>query len=410
MELVVDFHIHSKYSRATSRDMNVENLARSAKIKGIDIIATGDFTHPEWLLELKNNLSEDSSGIHKHNGAYFILTAEVNNIYSKYQKSRRIHNILIAPDFKTVKEVNKALGQYGDLFSDGRPILKLDAKKMLKILRSINPHIFLIPAHLWTPWFGVLGSATGFDAIEECFEEETNNVHALETGLSSDPAMNWRLSSLDKFFLVSNSDAHSPKNLGREANVFESEINYYEIMNIIKERDIKKFLYTIEFFPQEGKYHYDGHRACGQCLSPAESIKKNNKCPVCKKDVTIGVMHRIEELADRKEGYCDEKFVPFKSLIPLREIIAEVKGVGPDTKTVANKYNNIIARAGSEFNALLRIPEPELRGFCSSRVGDGIMKVRNGEVDIRPGYDGEYGKISIFSEKDSNQNEQLTLF
>jgi uncharacterized protein (TIGR00375 family) len=390
--------------------MNVENLARAAKIKGIDIIATGDFTHPEWFLELQNNLAEDSSGIHKHGEVHFILTAEVNNIYSKYQKSRRIHNILIAPDFKTVKEINKALAEYGDLFSDGRPILKLDAKKMLKTLRSINPHIFLIPAHLWTPWFGVLGSATGFNSIEECFEEETDNVHALETGLSSDPAMNWRLSNLDKFSLVSNSDAHSPKNIGREANVFESKINYYEIMNIIKEKNIQKFLYTIEFFPQEGKYHYDGHRACGQCLSPKQSLKNSNKCPVCKKDVTVGVMHRIEELADREEGYCNDKFVPFKSLIPLREIIAAAKDVGVGTKTVTAEYNNIIARSGSEFNALLKNSEEELRSFCSAKVADGILRVRNREVDIQPGYDGEYGKINIFNQDDLNKDEQLTLF
>lgn len=410
MEVVVDFHIHSKYSRATSKNMDVEHLSTAAKIKGIDLVATGDFTHPQWLLELKSSLSEAAPGIYKGNGTHFILSAEVNNIYTKTRKPRRIHNLLIAPNFKVVEEINKALKEYGNLFADGRPILKLDAKKMLKILRSISHDIYVIPAHLWTPWFGLLGSITGFDSVEECFEEETDNIYAVETGLSSDPAMNWRLSKLDKFSLISNSDAHSPKNLGREVNVFDCEIDYYKIMDIIKKRNDNKFLYTIEFFPQEGKYYYDGHRACNQCLSPKETIKNNYKCPVCKKNVTVGVMHRVEELSDREEGFKDKKFTPFKNLIPLREIISEAKQMGVGTKAVQTEYNYIVSRAGTEFEALLKKSEEELKTFCGPKIAEGIIRVRNARVDIRPGYDGEYGKINIFNDEDSNKDQQLTLF
>jgi uncharacterized protein (TIGR00375 family) len=410
MEIVVDFHVHSKYSRATSKDMDVEHLSSTAKIKGINVVGTGDFTHPQWLLELKNNLSEVSAGIYERNGTHFILTAEVNNIFTKAQKSRRVHNILIAPSFKIVAEINKALSEYGDLFADGRPILKLDAKKMLKMLRSISHDIYLIPAHLWTPWFGLLGSATGFDSVEECFEEETENIYAVETGLSSDPAMNWRLSKLDKFALISNSDAHSPKNLGREANIFDCEIDYYQIMDIIKKRNNKQFLYTIEFFPQEGKYHYDGHRLCGQCFEPRQTIANNFICPVCKKKITVGVMHRVEELSDREQGFENKNSVPFKNIIPLREIIAEVKKVGPDTKTVQQEYNHIVTQAGSEFEALLKKSEKELKTFCNNKVAQGIIRVRNAQVNIHPGFDGEYGKIEIFKENEANENKQFTLF
>jgi len=410
MEVVVDFHVHSKYSRATSKDMDIEHMGSTAKIKGINVIGTGDFTHPQWLLELKNSLSEESPGMYERDGMHFILTAEVNNIYTKAQKSRRIHNVLIAPNFKIVAEINKALSEHGDLFADGRPILKLDAKKMLKILRSISHEIYLVPAHLWTPWFGLLGSVTGFNAIEECFEEETDHIYAIETGLSSDPAMNWRLSKLDKFTLISNSDAHSPKNLGREANIFDCDLDYYQIMDIIKKKNNKKFIYTIEFFPQEGKYYYDGHRACKQCLKPKETIANNYKCPVCKKKVTVGVMHRVEELSDREEGFQRDNAVPFRNVIPLREIIAEVKQVGADTKTVRSEYNFIASKAGSEFEALLKKPEEELKTFCNHKIVEGIMRIRNAQVDIYPGYDGEYGKINIFKEADLNKNQQLTLF
>ncbi|MCK4519432.1 MAG: DNA helicase UvrD, partial [Candidatus Omnitrophica bacterium] len=316
MEIVADFHVHSKYSRATSKNMDIDHLSMAAAIKGVNLLGTGDFTHPQWLLELKNKLEFRSYGIYDYKGISYILTAEVNNIYHKAGRTRRIHNLIIAPGFEVVKEINAAFEEYGSLFSDGRPILKLDSKEMVKIILSISEDCIIIPAHIWTPWFGLLGSQTGFDSLEECFEEEIENIYALETGLSSDPAMNWRLSKLDRFTLISNSDAHSPMNIAREANVFNSTLDYRELMNIIKEKDNKKFSYTIEFFPQEGKYHYDGHRNCGCCLSPKESISLNNKCPKCGREVTVGVMRRVDELSDREEGYSCDSFIPFKSLIP----------------------------------------------------------------------------------------------
>ncbi len=409
MEIVADFHVHSKYSRATSKNMDIDHLSMAAAIKGVNLLGTGDFTHPQWLLELKNKLEFRSYGIYDYKGISYILTAEVNNIYHKAGRTRRIHNLIIAPGFEIVKEINAALGEYGGLFSDGRPILKLDSKEMVKIILSISEDCIIIPAHIWTPWFGLLGSQTGFDSLEECFEEEIENIYALETGLSSDPAMNWRLSKLDRFTLISNSDAHSPMNIAREANVFNSTLDYRELMNIIKEKDNKKFSYTIEFFPQEGKYHYDGHRNCGCCLSPKESISLNNKCPKCGREVTVGVMRRVDELSDREEGYSCDSFIPFKSLIPLREIVSEVKNVGVNSRAVENEYKSIVGRFKSEFNVLVKAKEEELRRFLPYKIAEGIMRVRRRQVEICPGYDGEYGKIKIFKEKEKEE-EQLSLF
>ena len=409
MEIIADFHIHSKFSRATSKDMDIEHLSEVAKIKGVNLLGTGDFTHPQWLLELESKLELVSFGIYTYNGANFILTVEVNNIYEKSGKSRRIHNIIFAPSFEIVKEINQALEEYGNLFSDGRPILKLDSKDMVKIIRSISKDCFIVPAHVWTPWFALLGSNTGFDSPEECFEEETENILALETGLSSDPPMNWRLSRLDRFSLISNSDAHSPLNIGREANVFKTELDYREIIEAIKKKDKNKFLYTIEFFPQEGKYHYDGHRNCKQCLSPKESLKLNNICPKCKRKLTVGVMHRIEVLGDREQGYTNENFIPYKNLVPLREIIAEAKEIGVNSKTVNDEYKKFIGRFNSEFNILLKVKEEDLRNNLPSKVAEGIIRVRNRNINIYPGYDGEYGKVEIFN-KDDKKDSQLTLF
>lgn len=409
MEIIADFHIHSKFSRATSKDMDIDHLSEVAKIKGVNLLGTGDFTHPQWLLELESKLELVSFGIYTYNGANFILTAEVNNIYEKSGKSRRIHNVIFAPGFEIVKEINQALEEYGNLFSDGRPILKLDSKDMVKIIRSISKDCFIVPAHVWTPWFALLGSNTGFDLPEECFEEETENILALETGLSSDPPMNWRLSKLDRFSLISNSDAHSPLNIGREANVFDTELDYREIIEAIKKKDKNKFLYTIEFFPQEGKYHYDGHRNCKQCLSPKESLKLNNICPKCKRKLTVGVMHRIEVLSDRERGYTNEDFIPYKSLVPLREIIAEAREIGVNSKTVNDEYKKFIGRFDSEFNILLKVKEEDLRNNLPSKVAEGIIRVRNRNINIYPGYDGEYGKIEIFNE-DDKKDSQLTLF
>lgn len=405
---IADFHIHSKYSRATSKDMDVQHLVRWAKLKGIDLLGTGDWTHHLWLEELKNNLEPLDNGLFIHQGVHFILTVEVNNIYFKYGKSRRIHNLIFAPSFKVVDEINSVLSNYGNLAADGRPILRLDSTELARIVFDICPDCLLVPAHAWTPWFGLFGSQTGFDKIEECFDKQTPNIYALETGLSSDPAMNWRWSDLDRFTLISNSDAHSPSRLGREANVFDCELDYYRIIDALKKKDNKRFLSTLEFFPQEGKYHFDGHRNCNICFSPSETKAHNNTCPKCGKPLTVGVMNRVDQLADRPENFQLEKAIPFKSLISLDEIIAEAHNVGKATVGVQKEYLSLTQGFDNEFNILLNMPEEQIRKELPQRIGEGIIKVRKGEVDIRPGYDGEYGRIKIFSEPE--KEKQMNLF
>jgi len=372
MEYICDFHIHSKYSRATSKDMDVGNLDKWAKIKGIQVVGTGDFTHPQWLKELKGSLEPAEPGLFKmkkssapvkasaDKDTRFILTVEISSIYSKNNQVRKIHNIIFAPDFKTVEEINAHLGWVGNLKSDGRPILGLDAKELAKIVLDASSNCLIVPAHAWTPWFSIFGSKSGFDSIEECFEEYTKYIYAIETGLSSDPAMNWRLSALDNITLISNSDAHSPRKLGREVNVFEGEkIDYNLIVEairagpVIRPGDGLRLTQTIEFFPEEGKYHFDGHRKCDICLSPEESKKYNNLCPVCNKPLTIGVMNRVDQLADRPIGAKPAKTIPYKSLIPLEEVIADVLKVGVGTKQVAKYYKELTERMGSEFKVSL---------------------------------------------------------
>ena len=412
MEFIADFHIHSKYSRATSRNMDVKNLSEWAKLKGITLIGTGDFTHHLWLEELKHALEDCGNGLYKHNGIYFILTAEVSSIYSKKNKTYRIHNVIIAPSFKTVDKINDKLGRLGNLASDGRPILGLDAAELARIVFGIDENCMLVPGHIWTPWFSLFGSMSGFDRIEDCFEEQTPKIFALETGLSSDPAMNWRLSALDKFTLISNSDSHSPQKLGREANVFDCELDYKTIREVLKTKDRKRFLYTIEFFPEEGKYHFDGHRLCGIRWSPQETREHGGKCPKCGKPVTIGVVNRVEKLADRPEGFKPENAIPFKNLIPLEEIIADSKGVGKASVTVERDYRSCLAKFGTEFEILMRASKQDLLKGLPPKVAEGVLRVREGKVEIKAGYDGEYGVISVFGdEKPGEKNEQqLSLF
>lgn len=411
MEFIADFHIHSKYSRATSGQMDIEHLNLAARKKAVHLLGTGDFTHPLWLLELKSKLEPCREGIFRYGQTSFILTAEVCNIFYRKAKAHMIHSIIFAPDFKSADEINKFLCAYGDLYSDGRPMVRCEAKDMLREIKEINPLNFLVPAHIWTPHFSIFGANSGFDTVEECFGDYTSEIFALETGLSSDPAMNWRLSALDKYALISNSDAHSPAKIAREANVFSGTLNYPEIKNALQSRDRTKFLYTIEFFPEEGKYHYDGHRVCGVSLEPEETKKHNNLCPRCKKPVTVGVMHRVSELADREKGFSAEKFIPFKNLIPLIEIIAEAKGVNVNTKTVENEYDELVKKFGSEMNILLKAGGEELKEQISTKVADAILRVRNNDVKIYPGYDGEYGKIEIFSSDEKGAYEkQMTFF
>ncbi len=415
MKFIADFHIHSKYSRATSPQMDLENLDKWAKIKGIRVLGTGDFTHPEWLKHLQQNLEPAEVGLFKlknsESPTRFLLTAEVSCIYSKKNQVRKIHLIIFSPSFKSVEKINTQLGWIGNLKSDGRPILGLDAKELIKIVLEIDKNCFIVPAHMWTPWFSIFGSNSGFDSIEDCFEEYSKYIFAGETGLSSNPPMNWRLSALDKITLISNSDSHSPQKIGREANVFDTELSYSAITEAIKTKNSQKFLYTIEFYPEEGKYHYDGHRICGIRLSPEESKKYNNLCPRCGKPLTIGVLNRVEELADRPQGFKPDNAIPFRSLIPLQEIIAEGKGTTTLSKEVEKEYFNLIKQFGNEFRVLLDISREDLEKATSSAIADGIIKTREGRVSIEPGFDGVYGKIRIFSkEEQKEKSKQKTLF
>ncbi|MFA4988014.1 MAG: endonuclease Q family protein [Candidatus Omnitrophota bacterium] len=412
MEFIADLHIHSKYSRATSRDMDVKHLAEWAKLKGVALMGTGDFTHHLWLEELKHSLEDCGNGLYKHAGVYFMLTAEVSSIYSKNGRTYRIHNLIFSPSFQVVDKINERLGRLGNLSSDGRPILGLDAEDLARIVFDIDENCMIVPGHIWTPWFSVFGSMSGFDRIEDCFGKQTDKIFALETGLSSDPTMNWRLSALDRFTLISNSDSHSPSRIGREANVFNCDLDYRTIREVLRTKDKKRLLYTIEFFPEEGKYHYDGHRLCGVRWSPQETRQYNGKCPKCGKKVTVGVSSRVEALADREEGFVPPNAIPFKNLISLDQIIAEVRGVAKTSVGVERDYRGYLASFGTEFDILMRASEEELLKRLPHKVVEGIMKARKGKVNIQPGYDGEYGIISLF-DKDSpgeKHEEQLKLF
>jgi len=415
MRFVADFHLHSKYSRATSKNMDLESLDEWAKIKGIKILGTGDFTHPEWFENLKEKLEPAFDGLYKlknkQESTLFLLTAEISCIYQKKGRVRKIHLIVFSPSFEISEKINIHLGWIGNLKSDGRPILGLDAKELLKIILNISEECLIVPAHIWTPWFSLFGSRSGFDSIEECFDEYSKYIYAGETGLSSDPAMNWRLSALDKITLISNSDSHSPSRIGREANVFDTEPSYLAITKAIKEKNPQQFLFTVEFFPEEGKYHYDGHRMCKVSLSPKESKKYNNLCPVCGRPLTIGVLNRVENLADRPEGFKPDITIPFKSLVPLDEIIADAVGQTVGTKQVNNEYKNLIKNFGDEFKVLLEISLENLTKVTLPEIAEGILKVREGKVYIEPGYDGVYGKIKIFSPgKEKILTKQKTLF
>ncbi|MFQ6002734.1 MAG: endonuclease Q family protein, partial [Candidatus Zixiibacteriota bacterium] len=413
MRFIADFHVHSKYSRATSKDMDVENMARWASLKGVSLLGTGDFTHPFYFAGLKQKLEPLGNGLFalkkeywqnaSSGDVYFILTTEVSNMFQQGGGSRRIHTMIFAPDFKVVEKINSELSEMGKLSSDGRPIFGFSAKELVEIITDISDGCFLVPAHAWTPWFSVFGANSGFDSIQECFEEQTKHISCIETGLSSDPQMNWRLSSLDQICLISNSDAHSPNRIGREANVFDCEMDYKEIIETIKTKDKKKFLFTIEFFPEEGKYHFDGHRNCGILFSPAESRRNKNICPVCGRKLTVGVMHRVESLADRPEGFVPENAIPCKHLIPLMEIIAEALNQGAETKAVANEYLRLVSTYGSEFRILLDLPLEELEKSTPPKILEGIKRVREENLDITPGFDGVYGKIQIFGEKEKEE-------
>ncbi|MFA5022636.1 MAG: endonuclease Q family protein [Patescibacteria group bacterium] len=425
MRYIADLHIHSKYSRACSKDLDIPHINQWAKIKGIDIVGSGDFTHPAWLKHLKENLVPALPGLFKltspspllkkdgDDSVLFMLTTELSCIYSQGGKVRRIHLCIFAPDFATIDQIIVELEKRKvNLKSDGRPIMGLSAIELTKIILGVNPRCLVIPAHAWTPWFSVFGSNSGFNTLEECFGEMTKHIYAIETGLSSDPAMNWRLSALDKITLISNSDAHSLPNLGREANVFEiseNEISYDEIYQIIKNKDQKSFLYTIEFFPEEGKYHFDGHRDCDVCLSPVQSKKLKEICPVCKKDLTVGVLSRVEELADRPIDFKPDT-IGYKSLVPLAEIIADVLEVGKSSKKVNQHYLDLISKGGSEFKILLDLTKEELNKITLPEIALAIINVRQGKVVVKPGFDGKYGVVEIIDKKQNFKPKQKSLF
>jgi uncharacterized protein (TIGR00375 family) len=416
MRIIADLHIHSKYSRACSPELTLPNIDLWCQYKGIDLVATGDFTHPAWIKDIKEQLEPVDNGLfilrqaQHDNPTHFILGTEIACIYKQGDKCRRIHLNIFFPEIKDVEKFNNTLEKQGrNLKSDGRPILGLSAIQIAEIVFSINEKAIIIPAHAWTPWFSIFGSKSGFDTIEECFDIYTPYIYAIETGLSSDPAMNWRLSALDNIFLVSNSDAHSLPNLGREANVFEWEKpSYDEFYNTLKNKDKSKFKYTIEFFPEEGKYHVDGHAKCGISMEPEETKKNKGICSVCKKPLVVGVLNRVVELADRKSNMAKDK-IPFKSLVPLQEIIAESFNVGKGSKRVQEEYFSMIKKAGSEFNILLDKDINELKEISEPEVVEAIKRVREGNLHIEPGYDGIYGKVQIYKDDEERGAVQKNL-
>jgi len=407
MRFFADLHIHSRYSIATSRDLTPEALWRWAQLKGVTVVGTGDATHPAWLKELGRKLDFAGNGLFVlreelkdstipascASDVFFLISAEISCIYSKNGKTRKVHCIVLFNDMESALRLQGRLSKIGSISSDGRPILGLDAKRLLKIVIDECPDALFIPAHAWTPHFSVFGSASGFDSLEECFEELTPHIHAIETGLSSNPAMNWRLSALDRLTLVSNSDAHSPQKIGREANIFDTELSYGAIADAIRTKE--GFEGTIEFFPEEGKYHYDGHRPCKVRMTPLEAAASDYRCPVCGKKMTLGVLNRVETLADRQPGFMPAGGKPFHSLVSLKEIIAATVGMGIQTKKVDRIYVDLLERLGSELTILMEVPVGEIAGAAKPEIARALVNMRAGRVEIEPGYDGEYGKIRL---------------
>ena len=397
--------------------MEPKTLSKVGKLKGLDLLGTGDFTHPQYLKELKDYLEYDpASGFYvvkdeDQNGPKFVLSAEISLIFSQGGKSnRRVHLILIAPTFEVVDEINLYLSKLGNLSADGRPTFGISAEKLTLDLLKISPEILIIPAHAWTPWYSVFGAFSGFDSLEEAFGEATPYIYAIETGLSSDPEMNWRISALDKITLVSNSDAHSPSKIGREATAFFYPMTYENFYNSIKEN---KIAYTIEFYPEEGKYHLDGHRSCKVVLTPKETMELGYKCPVCGQPITIGVLHRIEKLADRPENYIPEGKPYSVHLVPLLEILAEVFNVNPNSKTLDKLYHQYVEKVGTEFDILLKKELSELSEILPEKLFEAIKRVREGKVYAKGGYDGVYGTIKIFEPEEREKPDlprQKSLF
>ena len=408
--MIADLHIHSRFSMATSKEGTPENLDFWARKKGISLIGTGDFTHPVWRKELRERLVPEENGLYRlreeyvkeesrkfpGEGTRFVVSGEISSIYKKNGKTRKVHNVILLPSLEAADTMAQRLEKIGNIHSDGRPILGLDSHDLLEMMLDVCPDGILIPAHIWTPHFSVLGAKSGFDSVEECFEELTPYVHALETGLSSDPAMNWRISKLDRYQLVSNSDAHSPSKLGREANLLDINCSYEGLYQAIQTG--KGLEGTVEFFPEEGKYHFDGHRKCGVSLSPVEAERLGGICPVCGKKLTMGVDHRVEQLADREEGFVKKDGKKYESLVPLPEVVAACMGYSTASKKVQGCFEQMMQTLGTEFDILRNVPAEDIKSCAGERIAEGIENVRTGNVKRIPGYDGEYGKIQLFDE------------
>lgn len=417
MPSVLDLHIHSKHSRACSPQLTLPNIDKTCHEKGIDIVATGDFTYPAWIKSIEDELEEiGSSGLYRLKTATddklkFILSTEVSLMYKDNGKGRRIHVMVTAPNLEAVRQLNAYLDPRYNIRSDGRPIMGMSCPELVKLCRSIHPDFLIYPAHIWTPWFGMLGSKSGFDSVEECFHEQTEFIYAYETGLSSDPIMNWRLPLLDNLTLLSSSDAHSLANLAREANVFElsDKPSYAEIFDIIKNRRIDKIPYTIEFWPEEGMYHYDGHRSCNISFTPQESKKHKNLCPVCGRLLIIGVLNRVEELAERPEGERPANMADYKQIIELDKIIGEAFDIkSRQSKKVQEIYHRMIKQLGPELKILMDTSIEDINR-TAPEVGEAVRRMRAGELSITPGYDGVYGEVKIFSKKEE-ESRQKALF
>lgn len=410
MKMIADLHIHSRFSMATSKEGTPENLDFWARKKGISLIGTGDFTHPVWREELKERLVSEGNGLYRLRDEYvkeesrkfpgegtrFVVSGEISSIYKKNGKTRKVHNVILLPGLEVADAMAQRLEKIGNIHSDGRPILGLDSHDLLEMMLDVCPEGILIPAHIWTPHFSVLGAKSGFDSVEECFEELAPYIHALETGLSSDPAMNWRISKLDRYQLVSNSDAHSPSKLGREANLLDIDCSYEGLYRAIQTGEGLEG--TVEFFPEEGKYHFDGHRKCGVSLSPVEAERLGGICPVCGKKLTMGVDHRVEQLADRAEGFVKKDGKKYESLVPLPEVISTCMGYSAASKKVQGCFEQMIQTLGTEFDILRNVPSEDIKSCAGERIAEGIENVRTGNVKRIPGYDGEYGKIELFDE------------
>ena len=389
--------------------MNVTEIARFARIKGLNLVGTGDFTHPKWLKELQESLVEVSeTGLYRpaknpESPVYFMITTEVSTVFTVNDAVKKIHHVILTPNIETAVQINDKLAKYGSLDIDGRPTLNMTAAQLVEEVMEVSSLNEVFPAHAWTPWFSIFGAFSGFNSVEECYEDMTRHIHALETGLSSDPPMNWRLSALDKYVLVSNSDSHSfwPWRMGREENVLELEkVTYYEIIDAIRTKDKSRFKFTIEVNPAYGKYHWSGHRKCGVSLPPKEAIKLGNICPVCRRRLTKGVEQRVEELADRPEGFKPENAIGFMHLLPLSEIIASVLGYeSPSVRKVWEVYNSLITRFGNEYSVLIDASFEELCKVVDPKIAEAIVRVRDGRVKVIPGYDGVYGQIIFFEEK-----------